>query len=89
MRYHAGFGDQLVSFGQAPTVGEALVGTDQRAAARVAAEEAVAAAAVPVGRAVPHAGAAEPQGRRPGPAPQQRKVRSTPEGALPKELKKP
>jgi virulence factor Mce-like protein len=27
VRYHAGFGDQLVSFGAAPTVGEALVGT--------------------------------------------------------------
>jgi hypothetical protein len=27
VRYHAGFGDQLVTFGSAPTVGEALVGT--------------------------------------------------------------
>jgi len=27
VRYHAGFGDQLVTFGAAPTVGEAVVGT--------------------------------------------------------------
>jgi phospholipid/cholesterol/gamma-HCH transport system substrate-binding protein len=27
VRYHAGFGDQLVTFGSTPTVGEALVGT--------------------------------------------------------------
>jgi len=27
VRYHAGFGDQLVSLGSTPTVGEALVGT--------------------------------------------------------------
>jgi hypothetical protein len=27
VRYHAGFGDQLVSFGAAPSAGEALVGT--------------------------------------------------------------
>ena len=27
MRYHAGFGDQLVTFGPAPSAGEALFGT--------------------------------------------------------------
>ena len=73
VRYHAGFGDQLVTFGSAPSAGEALVGTTS--------EPLLGSRPKPPGRQPPYRSDVPCRTQKPpdlaaetGPAPQQRKV---------------
>ena len=61
MRYHAGFGDQIVSFGSVPSVGEALVGLTSEAILGSRPKPPAQQPPFRAGRRVPHAGAAEPE----------------------------
>ena len=75
VRYHAGFGDQLVTTGSVPTVGEALVGTTSEPLIGSRPKKPAAAAAVPLRRRRATRRSRRTWPPQTGPAPQQRKVK--------------
>jgi hypothetical protein len=89
VRYHAGFGDQLVSLGQVPTVGEAVVGLTSEPL--IGSRPKKPSKKPPFRPDVPCISQEPPNLKaETGPAPRQEKVSlDAQKVALPKELRKP